>query len=81
MVVSVKFHGLQRHVTHTKQIEVPLSEKKRVTDVLSYIKERYPDLPVNENTFLVTVNNHVTKLDQILKANDKISFIPHIGGG
>lgn len=81
MVVSVSFNGLQRKMTRTDKIQVPLSDRTRVGDVLRYIKESYPDLPLNEDDVLVTVNNHVSSLDHDLQENDKISFIPHIGGG
>ncbi len=81
MVVSVNFYGFQRQMARAEKIKVPLSKKTRVTDVLRYIKERYPELPLSEDVVTVTVNNHVSTMDQILKANDKIAFIPHIGGG
>jgi hypothetical protein len=70
MVVSVNFYGFQRQMARAQKIKVPLSKKTRVTDVLRYIKERYPQLPLSEDVVTVT-----------LKANDKIAFIPHIGGG
>jgi molybdopterin converting factor small subunit len=81
MVVSVNFFGLQRKLTRTDTIQVPLSNKTRVGDILDYVKENYPDLPLSEDTVLITVNNHVSSLDRDLHANDQISFIPHIGGG
>jgi molybdopterin converting factor small subunit len=81
MVVSVSFNGLQRKVTRADQIQLPVSAKTRVTEVLTYIQKRYPDIPLSEDAVLVMVNNKVSKLDQILKDNDKISFVPHIGGG
>ena len=81
MTVSVNFCGLQRKLTRTEEMKIPLNNKTRVGDVLHYIKECYPGLPLNEDVVLVMVNNQVTSMDQILKTDDKISFIPHIGGG
>ncbi len=81
MIVSVNFYGFQRQMARAEQIKVPLSKKTRVNDVVRYIKARYPELALSEDAVTVTVNNHVSTMDQILKANDKISFIPHIGGG
>ena len=81
MTVSVNFCGLQRKLTCTEEMKIPLNNETRVGDVLHHIKERYPDLPLNKDVILVMVNNQVTSLDQILKTDDKISFIPHIGGG
>ena len=81
MVVSVNFYGLQRKLTRKDNIQIPFSDKTQVGDVLRYIKEGYPDLSLSEDTVLATVNNHVTSLDRGLQDNDRISFIPHIGGG
>jgi molybdopterin converting factor small subunit len=81
MTVSVNFYGLQRKLTCSEEMKIPLNKKTRVGDVLHHVKECYPDLPLSEDVVLVTVNNQVTSLDQILKTDDQISFIPHIGGG
>ena len=81
MVISVNFYGLQRKLTRTDQIQIPLFDKTRVSDLLGYVKRCYPDLPLDEDAFLVTVNNEVSSMDQILKGDDHISFIPHLGGG
>ena len=81
MVVSVKFFGLQRRLTRKERIKVPVSKKTRVTDVLSYLKQQYPDMPLGEDTVMVTVNNQISNRDQLLEENDHIAFIPHIGGG
>lgn len=81
MVVSASFNGLHRRVTSTDQIQVSVSEKTRVTDVLMFIRGCYPDIPINKDAVLVTINNELSNLGQVLKENDQICFIPHIGGG
>ncbi len=81
MVVSVSFNGLQRKVTSTDQIQVTISEKTRVTDVLSYVQEWYPDIPINRDAILIMINNELSDPEQFLEENDQICFIPHIGGG
>ena len=81
MVVSVSFNGVQRRVTSTDQIQVSVSEKARVTDVLRFIRGCYPDIPINKDAVLVMINSELSNLDQVLKENDQICFIPHIGGG
>jgi molybdopterin converting factor small subunit len=81
MVISIDFSGIQR--THTKigRIEVKLSGSLKVTDVLKYLKEKFPELPLDENFLLATVNHEIATLDRELKAHDKVAFLPHIGGG
>lgn len=81
MVVSISFNGHQRRVTSTDQIQVAVSEKTRVTDVLRYVQECYPEIPINKDAILVMINNELSNLEQLLKENDQICFIPHIGGG
>lgn len=81
MVVSVNFCGLQRKLTRTDQIQIPLAEKTRVSDLLIYLKKRYPELPLKETVILITVNNEVSSTDHVLEPDDRVSFIPHIGGG
>jgi molybdopterin converting factor small subunit len=68
-------------MTSTDQIQVVISEKTRVTDVLRYIREYYPDIPINKDAVLVMINNELSNLEQVLNENDQICFIPHIGGG
>jgi molybdopterin converting factor small subunit len=81
MVVSISFNGLQRKVTSRDQIQVTISEKTRVTELLSHVQECYPEIPIDKDAFLVIINNELSNLEQFLEENDQICFIPHIGGG
>ena len=81
MVVSISFNGLQRRVTSRERIQVTISEKTRVNELLSYVRERYPDIAIDEDAILVIINNELSSLEQLLQENDQICFVPHIGGG
>lgn len=81
MVVSIEFYGIQRALTKTGCIDVPISEKTSVIDVLEYIREQYPALPLDDKMILVVVNQEMAALDTVLRANDTVSFLPSIGGG
>jgi molybdopterin converting factor small subunit len=81
IVVSIKFFGMQRVLTKTDGIDMPITEKARVTDALEYIRCRYPELPLDQETVLITVNHEQASLDTVLKANDTVSFLPFICGG
>ncbi len=81
MVVSVKFLGMQRIVTNADSIDMPITGNTRVNDALEYVRQQYPDLPLDEEMVLATVNLQVASLDRILKGNDTVSFLPIIGGG
>jgi molybdopterin converting factor small subunit len=81
MVVSVDFCGAQRALTRTDKIEVQLSGKTRVKDIFIYIRKKYPDLSLSKKAVLATVNQELADFNRVLRANDKVSFLPHIGGG
>jgi molybdopterin converting factor small subunit len=81
MVVSVQFFGVQRALTKTHEIQVPLMENGRVSDVFVYVRDCYPDLLLSEEGVLVTVNNKVADMNHVLNPNDNIAFLPHVGGG
>ncbi len=81
MKALVEFLGTQRIVTKRPSLDIPIAEKTRVIDALVYIKQRYPDLPLDDETIIITVNQEIASPDRILMANDIISFLPLIGGG
>ena len=81
MRVSIHFHGTQCTITKTDSIHMPITERTCVTDALEYVKQRYPDLPLDKNTVLITINQEKASLETLLKENDIVLFIPHIGGG
>ncbi|MBW1683331.1 MAG: MoaD/ThiS family protein [Deltaproteobacteria bacterium] len=81
MVVSVQFFGVQRAMTRTAELEIPLEGQASVLDVMNFIKSSFPLLPLSESDVSITVNNKAGRLNQTLRANDKVAFLPHIGGG
>jgi molybdopterin converting factor small subunit len=81
MYVSVQFYGAQRAVARTDKIKVPLFGGGRVIDIFHYLINQYPDLSLNEEGVMIAVNDTVTDMHQLLNAEDKITFLPHIGGG
>ncbi len=81
MIVSVQFHGVQRRLTQIDKIQITVLENECVSDVLSFLKSYYPYLSISEKEVLVTVNNNLSTMNHILSPNDKIAFLPHIGGG
>jgi molybdopterin converting factor small subunit len=81
MVVSIKFLGMQRMVTNTDSIDMPITGKTSVNDALEYVRQQYPTLPLEEGMVLVSVNLEVAPLDRILRDKDTVSFLPLIAGG
>jgi molybdopterin converting factor small subunit len=68
-------------VTQTSEMELSLSKGTRVDHVLEAVQERFPKLPLQKEDLLITVNDQVSTTDHLLKESDKVSLLPHIGGG
>ena len=81
MMVSIKFLGMQRVITKAESLDMPINGNTKVNDALEYVRQRYPDLPLEEGMVLITVNHEVAPGDRILKDKDTISFLPLIAGG
>ncbi|MEJ2365282.1 MAG: MoaD/ThiS family protein [Deltaproteobacteria bacterium] len=81
MYVSVTFLGLQRAQAQTDRIQVSLLRETSVADLLSYIKECYPNLRTLDDGILVAVNSKVSSLERVLKNKDDVIFLPFLGGG
>lgn len=81
MVISINFHGLQRMVTQTSEMQISLSKGTCVDHVLEAVQERFPKLPLRKEDLLITVNDRVSTTDHPLKESDRVALLPHIGGG
>ena len=81
MIVLIEFLGMQRAITKTNSLDMPITEKTRVSDALEYVRKKYPDLHLDESMVIITVNQEIASPDRILNANDIISFLPFISGG
>ena len=81
MMVSIDFFGMQRRVTKTAGIDMPITAETRVANALEFVHNQYPNLPLDYRTVLITVNQEMASLERVLKADDAVSFLPYICGG
>jgi molybdopterin converting factor small subunit len=81
MVVTITFLGMQRAVTKTDSIDMPITPETRVADALEYVRRQYPDLHLGKGMVNVAVNQKMTSLGTVLRPNDVVSFLPYIAGG
>jgi len=81
MVVSVQFHGVHRAITRVNEIRLSLSSNARISDLFKRIERSYPDLQLSQEDITVSINDQVSTVNQPLNPEDKITFLPHIGGG
>jgi molybdopterin converting factor small subunit len=81
MVVSIELTGIFRDIAKVETIKMPITGKTPVRDAIEFIRSLYPALPLEKDSFLVSVNNELVPSDRLLQPNDVICFLPHIGGG
>ena len=81
MIVSIEFLGMQRIITKTRRINMPIKDETKVHDALEYVRQEYPALPLETGMVLITVNQEVASADRILRPGDIVSFLPYISGG
>lgn len=82
MFVFISFLGHHRSLIKSDNIRVKISEQiQHISDLFRYLNESYPELSLNRNSVMVTVNNVESSFDYLLKENDEVLFMPHIGGG
>lgn len=81
MKVSIEFLGMQRLIAKTDGIEMPITEKTSIRDVLEFVRQQFPALHLEAGMILITVNHEMASLDKVLKTNDTVSFLPFISGG
>ena len=60
---------------------MPITAKTVAGDALEYVRNKYPALSLNEQMVLITVNQEVVAHDTPLRPNDRVCFVPSIGGG
>ena len=81
MVVSIELFGMQREIAKIDRIRMPISGQTAVRDALEYVRTNYPLLTLNNESVFITVNHEIATMDRLLKPNDAICILPHIGGG
>jgi molybdopterin converting factor small subunit len=81
MKVTIEFLGTQRAAAGADRVEMPITRKTTVNDALDYAQSKYPQLKLAEWMVIAVVNQHIASLDQVLKADDVISFLPFLSGG
>ncbi len=81
MDVLLELNGSQRSILKKDKIKIRLRGGRQVKDLISYIQSSMPNIFPRYAGYTVFVNNLPAPFEQELKDNDKISFIPHLGGG
>ena len=81
MTASVEFMGTQRNLTGKSTMEISITDFPTVSDAFEHISDLFPALYLNKYNTMITVNDEISPADRVLRAGDKIVFLPVIGGG
>jgi molybdopterin converting factor small subunit len=80
-IVTIELLGIQRTIAGIDSISMPLGEKDLAKDVLCFLREKFPEMDLDEKKLHIVVNHEVVSPERVLKANETVCLIPHIGGG
>ena len=81
MKVRVKFFAILRERAGTSEIEEEIAADSTVADLWRQLQKEYPKLDVPGIRMLYAVNQNYVNLDQPLKDQDEVVFIPPVSGG
>lgn len=78
--ISVLLFGITRDLTGQSAVTLPFNEGSRVSDLLTSIHTRFPDL-ARIRSMMVSVNGEYAEPDQALSSSDEVALIPPVSGG
>lgn len=78
--IIVLYFAQVREATKVKKETLEISKNSSVTDLLSLIRTRYPELR-NVIDFNTSVNYKLVNSDVILRDKDEVALLPPVSGG
>jgi molybdopterin converting factor subunit 1 len=78
--ITVLYFAQVREATKVKKETLEISKNTSVTDLLSLIRTRYPELR-NVIDFNTSVNYKLVNSDAILRDKDEVALLPPVSGG
>jgi molybdopterin converting factor small subunit len=81
LMVTIELLGTQRAVAGIDSIRMPIGESTIARDVFRFLRTNYPAMDLDDNKLQLAVNHEIVSLERVLKVNDTVFLIPHIGGG
>jgi molybdopterin converting factor small subunit len=79
--ISIEIFGDHRLAAKTGRIRLPFVNGITAGDAFDRVRKNYPEIDLDEKSIIITVNHVVASHDKLLKPDDIVSFLPHIGGG
>jgi molybdopterin synthase sulfur carrier subunit len=81
MKVRVKFFAILRERAGISEVEKEIAAGSTVADLWRLLQKDYPKLDVPGIRMLYAVNRDYVNVDQKLKDQDEVVFVPPVSGG
>ena len=81
MKVRVKFFAILRERAGTAEVVKEMADGSSVADLWRELQRDYAKLDVPGIRMLYAVNQNYVGVDQVLKDQDEVVFIPPVSGG
>jgi hypothetical protein len=79
--VTIELLGTQRAVAGIDCIDMPIGEGTTAKEVFYFLKTNFPEMDLDEQKLLLAISHEVVSPERVLKANETVFLVPHIGGG
>ncbi len=79
--VTIELLGIQRVIAGIDSIKMPIGERTIAKEVLRFLSANFPEMELDDKKLQLAVNDELVYPERVLKANDTVCLIPHIGGG
>lgn len=81
MKVRVQFYAQLRDLVGMRELDIELSERATVRDLLDEIYARFPALRPHDKSILVGAGVEFVDRNHALKPGDEIAIMPPVQGG
>ncbi len=81
MKIKVLYFSSIKDKLKKKEDLLDISENTTLEDVISLLKEKYPEIAESLDKSMFAVNEEYADKDKILKEGDTVAVIPPVSGG
>ncbi len=81
MKIKVLYFSSIKDKLKKKEDVLDISENTTLEDVISLLKEKYPEIAESLDKSMFAVNEEYADKDKILKEGDTVAVIPPVSGG
>ncbi len=81
MKIKVLYFSSIKDKLKKKEDLLDISENTTLEDVISLLKEKYPEIAESLDKSMFAVNEEYANKDKILKEGDTVAVIPPVSGG